>query len=82
MHEAERDGCNSSLDVRVVKVDRGLETGLFRKETFTGLSTKYNSTSDDDAALGYAGHHKLLRKILSIYQEAETALFQIIDSDV
>ena len=42
-HEVERNGEISFLDVKVVKANRGFETGLFRKETFTGLSTKYNS---------------------------------------
>ena len=41
--EVERDGYISFLDVKVAKVNRGFKTGLFRKETFTGLSTKYNS---------------------------------------
>ena len=31
------------LDVKVVKVNRGFETDVFRKKTFNGRSTKYNS---------------------------------------
>ena len=37
-----RDGCISFLDIKVVKVDQGFETGLFRIDAFTGLSSKYN----------------------------------------
>ena len=42
-HEVEKNKCISFLDVKVKKHDRGFETGLFRKQTFTGLSTKYDS---------------------------------------
>ena len=42
-HDVECDGYISFLDVKVVKVNREFETGLFRKGTFTGTSTKYNS---------------------------------------
>ena len=42
-YEVERDGCVTFLKVKVVKVDLWFYTGLFRKETFTGLATKRNS---------------------------------------
>ena len=39
----EVNNCLSFLDVKVEKFDDTFETGLFRKDTFTGLSTEYNS---------------------------------------
>ena len=42
-HDVEVDNCLLFLDVKVDKLDNTFETGLFRKDTFTGLSTKYNS---------------------------------------
>ena len=42
-HDVEVNNCLSFLDVKVEKFDNTFGTGLYRKDTFTGLSTKYNS---------------------------------------
>ena len=42
-HDVEVNNCLSVLDVKLEKLDNTFETGLFRKDTFTGLSTEYNN---------------------------------------
>ena len=40
-HYVEFNNCLPFLDVKVEKFDNMFETGWFRRDTFTGLSTKY-----------------------------------------
>ena len=42
-HDIEVNNWFLFLDVKVEKLDFTFETGLFRKDTFNGLSNKYNS---------------------------------------
>ena len=41
--EVENDRTISFLDISVTNVDNGFETSVYRKATFTGLSTKFTS---------------------------------------
>ena len=41
--EIEENGCLSFLDVNIQRTENGFETSVYRKPTFTGLTTKFSS---------------------------------------